>query len=421
MKNHLFHPYTRFSAIENDSFPNIVSGNGIYLKDDQGRSYVDIISSWWACALGHNHPIVVEAIKSQASILQHSITGSMTHPNVIALSDRLVNMMPTPDRHCLFASDGSSSIEAALKIALQYWHNIGKPEKNLLIGMDQAYHGDSLGALGVGFVDSFHTPYKNVVSPSFKLPFPKPTDKDVDGFDPAKKIIHEYGDQIAAIILEPLCLGSAGMKMYSAGYLKKISVVCEEKNILLIIDEIAMGFGRTGKMFAFEHAQIDPDIVCVGKALTAGYMPMSSCIVKDKIYNTFSDKTDKDCTFYHGNTYAGHPIGCAAALAAISVYEAEQTLDQSADKALLIKSQLKQFESISCVKNIRSLGMIGVVEIKQEFIKHIPELKKQLKEMGYLFRPLGTVLYLMPPLIISEEELQKAFETLKSVLEKIRH
>lgn len=421
MKNHLFHPYTRFSAIENDTFPNIVSGNGIYLHDDQGHSYVDIISSWWACALGHNHPTVVDAIKSQASVLQHSITGSMTHPNVIALSDCLVDMMPSSDRHCLFASDGSSSIEAALKIALQYWHNIGKPEKNLLIGMDQAYHGDSLGALGVGFVDSFHTPYKNVVSPSFKLPFPESTEKDIDGFDPAKKIIQKHADQIAAIILEPLCLGSAGMKMYSAGYLKKISVICEEKNILLIIDEIAMGFGRTGKMFAFEHAQIDPDIVCVGKALTAGYMPMSSCIVKDRIYNTFSDKTGKDCTFYHGNTYAGHPIGCAAALAAISVYKSEQTLNQSADKALFIKTQLKQFESISCVESIRSLGMIGVVEIKQEFIKNIPELKKELKEMGYLFRPLGTVLYFMPPLIISKEELQKAFDALKYVLTNIKH
>lgn len=420
MKTHLFHPYTKFSAIKNDTFPNIVYGKGIHLQDDQGHSYVDIISSWWACALGHNHPKVVNAIKNQAGILQHSITGSMTHPNVLTLSDRLVNMMPTSDRHCLFASDGSSSIEASLKIALQYWHNIGKPEKNLLIGMDQAYHGDSLGALGVGFVDSFHTPYKNVVSSSFKLPFPKPTENDEDGFEPAKKIINKYADQMAAIILEPLCLGSAGMKMYSTGYLKKIANLCEKKNILLIIDEIAMGFGRTGKMFAFEHAGIDPDIVCLGKALTAGYMPMSSCIVKDKIYNTFSDNTDKDCTFYHGNTYAGHPIGCAAALAAIEVYESEETIRKSIEKASFMKMELNDFNSISCVENIRSLGMIGVVELKKEFTKKIPIIKNTLKELGYLFRPLGSVFYLMPPLIISKKELKKAIDVLKFVLENTK-
>ena len=170
--SHIFHPYTSFSTIQNDELPNITRGEGIYLYDDKGNRFVDVVSSWWACALGHNHPVVVKAIKEQADILQHSITGGMTHPNVIKLAENLSLLMPSPDRHVVFASDGASSVEAALKIAVQYWHNIGRSEKKYLIGMDQGYHGDSLGALGVGFVDTFHEPYSQIITNTAKLPFP---------------------------------------------------------------------------------------------------------------------------------------------------------------------------------------------------------------------------------------------------------
>lgn len=418
MSKYLFHPYTRFSAIENDKFPNIVKGSGIYLFDDNGKRYTDIISSWWACALGHNHPKIVQSIQDQTNILQHSITGSMTHPNVLKLSERLAHLMPSPNRHCLFASDGSSSIEAALKISLQYWHNKGKIDKKWLVGMDQAYHGDSLGALGVGFVDSFHAPYKSAVKNSLKLPFPIPSEKDSDGFLQAHELINEHAENIAAIIVEPLCLGSAGMKFYSANYLKRLSDLCNEKEILLIVDEIAMGFGRTGKMFAFEHAGIDPDIVCVGKALTAGYMPLSSCIVKNEIYESFSDLGEDDCTFYHGNTYAGHPIGCAAALAAIEIYTSENLIEQSYQTADFLKTELEHFKSLSCVKEIRSLHMIGVIELKIEFLKDVPSIKNKLRDQGFLFRPLGTTFYFMPPLIITIDELRDAVDAIKNVLKE---
>jgi adenosylmethionine-8-amino-7-oxononanoate aminotransferase len=415
MQNKIFHPYTPFSALEKQ-LPNMVRGEGIYLIDDQGRRFVDIVSSWWACALGHSHPQVVAAIQKQAATLQHSITGSLTHPTVLELAHRLADLMPTPDRHTIFASDGCSAVEAALKVAVQYWYNQGRPEKCWLIGMDQGYHGDSLGALGVGFVDHFHQPFERITRHPAKLPFPEPTADDPDGFEPSRKIIEAHADKLAGVIVEPLCLGSAGMKIYSPGYLKKLADCCAEHEVLLIIDEVAMGFGRTGKRFAFNHAEIDPDLVCVGKALTAGYMPLSACIIKDHIYNTFSDQNGSDHTFYHGNTFAGHPIGCAAALAALDIYEAENTVARAAHLAEMMREQMQPFRLLPAVQELRFLGMIGVVELKAEYKDQMPAIKQTLFNAGYLFRPLGTVIYLMPPLTISEEELRAAIQALASAL-----
>jgi adenosylmethionine-8-amino-7-oxononanoate aminotransferase len=414
--SHLFHPYTPFSAIQAGDLPHIVRGEGVYLFDDQGTRYLDAVSSWWACALGHNHPQIVEAIQQQAATLQHSITGGMTHPNVLELAQTLAHLMPTPDRHVLFASDGASAIEAALKIAVQYWHNIGRPEKKALIGMDQGYHGDSLGALGVGFVDNFHEPYSDIITHTAKLPFPTSTHNDPHGFEPTRAIITHHAHQLAAIILEPLCLGSAGMKIYTPGYLQQLADCCKENDILLIIDEIAMGFGRTGKRFAHNHAGIDPDLVCVGKALTGGTMPLSATIVKDTIYDTFSNLGDRDCTFYHGNTYAGHPIGCAAALAALRIYEAENTVAKTEQKAALMRQLMEPLNQFSSVKETRFLGMIGVVELHAAYADQMPRIKQTLRQAGYLFRPLGTVLYLMPPLIITEEQLAHAIHALTHAL-----
>jgi adenosylmethionine-8-amino-7-oxononanoate aminotransferase len=208
------------------------------------------------------------------------------------------------------------------------------------------------------------------------------------------------------------------MKIYPAGYLKKLAACCAANNVLLIVDEIAMGFGRTGKRFAFNHAGIDPDMVCVGKALTAGYMPLSACIVKDEIYSTFSD-TPADHTFYHGNTFAGHPIGCAAALAALNIYEAEGTVARAAVLAEKMRQWMQPMAALDCVKELRFLGMIGVVELKPEFRPQVKKIKQRLFDQGYLFRPLGTVFYLMPPLVISEKELKAAVDALNQSLHDV--
>ncbi len=418
MNHRIFHPYTPFSAVE-QGLPNIVRGEGIYLFDDRSRRYVDVVSSWWACALGHGHPKIVEAVQRQAATLDHSILGGLTHPGALELADRLARLMPTPDRHVVFASDGCSAVEAALKIAIQYFYHTGRPEKCRIIGMEQAYHGDSLGALGAGFVEGFHRPFRRVVPRCAQLPFPVPTASDPDGFEPSRRVLDKYAGQLAAVIIEPLCLGSAGMKMYPAGYLKKLAADCAARDVLLIVDEVAMGFGRTGKRFAFDHAGIDPDLVCVGKALTAGTMPLSACLVKDAIHATFGDRPE-DHSFYHGNTFAGHPIGCAAALAALDVYEAGDFVARIAERATQMRQWMQPMEELACVKELRFLGLIGAVELTSECRERVPAIKRSLWEQGYLFRPLGTTFYLLPPLVIGETELKTAVDALHGCLRSWR-
>ena len=315
----LWHPYTRFSTFESDPLPVIVRGEGIYLFDDQGHRYLDAISSWWACALGHGHPRIVAAIQKQAAELQHSILGNLSHPRAVELAAKLAGLMPTPDRHVLFSSDGASAVEAALKISLQYWHNVGRPEKQRFAALEESYHGDTLGAVAVGYLDHFHKPFNSVVFPAFRA------SPQSDGLAGVADMITKHADELAAVIVEPLCQGAAGMKMYPADYLRQLGELCRNQNMLLIVDEIATGFGRTGRMFAFEHAGIDPDIVCVGKALSGGYLPISAAIVKDDIYQTFSDKP-ADHTFYHGHTFCGNPIAAAAAMEALTLYEQERRL-----------------------------------------------------------------------------------------------
>jgi len=357
MNTKIWHPYTKFSALE-AGLPLITRGDGIYLYDAQGTAYVDAISSWWCANLGHSHPKIVEAIQKQSAELQHSILGNLSHPRAIELSERLAGLMPTPDRHVLYASDGASANEAAIKVAVQYFHNIGQPERSGFVSLTNPYHGDTIGTVSVGYMESFHKPIQPLLFPCTFIDIPTSTagssseakstssascpnrgtfpyqvfrpalrslgeggnmeEPDQEAFDQAAAIIREKGPGLAAVMVESLCQGASGMRMYSAEFLKHIANVCEEVGCLLIVDEIAMGCGRTGKMWAFEHAGIDPDIVTVGKGITAGTLPLSATIVKDSIHETFNDH-DVDRTFYHGHTFAGNPIAAAAPLGARGV------------------------------------------------------------------------------------------------------
>ena len=401
--SHIWHPYTRFSTFAVDPLPLIVRGKGIYLYDDKGARYVDAISSWWACALGHGHPRIVAAIQKQAAELQHSILGNLSHPRAAELAEKLAGLMPTPGRHILFSSDGASAVEAALKIALQYWHNIGRPGKRRFAALEAGYHGDTLGAVGVGYLEHFHKPFDSVVSPAFR------TSPQRDGFSGMADLIAEHADELAAVIVEPLCQAAAGMKMYPSDYLAKLAKLCRERDVLLIMDEVAMGFGRTGRMFAFEHAGIDPDIVCVGKALSAGYLPISAAIVKDAIHGTFSDKPT-DHTFYHGHTFCGNPVAAAAALEALSIYEEEDIPAKAAAMETLFKHFLAPLSNLPFVQDVRCLGAIAAVELKPESpvpaVTRPHRVRMALLAEGILLRPLGNVVYLMPPLNIEKADLE---------------
>lgn len=407
---HVWHPYTRASAVADGSLPVIVRGDGIHLVDAEGRRYVDAISSWWCTALGHSQPAIVTAIQEQTAKLQHSILGNLSHPGAAELATRLAGLMPTPDRHVLFASDGASAVEQALKIAVQYQHNLGATRRTKFACLAEAYHGDTLGAMAVGYQEEWHRPFQRLLAETVVMPFPDA------GFTATRQVLDPQADELAAVIVEPLCLGAAGMKMYRAAWLAELGRWCKARGVLLIVDEIAMGFGRTGRWFAFEHAGLDPDLVCVGKALTAGYLPLSATIVRDALYRTFDDHH----TLQHGHTFCGNPIACAAALAALKLYVDLDVSRRANELEAVLRKTLSPLAGHPRVKEVRFLGAIGVVELHPESGSLQPSLphriRLRLQREGILLRPLGNVVYLLPPLVMSHAELQDLARALAAAI-----
>ncbi len=417
-RQNVWHPYTKQSALDAGSLPLITRGEGVYLYDSEGRRYLDAISSWWACNLGHGHPRIVEAIVRQARELQHSILGNLSHPRAVEAASMLVDLFPD-ERRVMFASDGSSAVEAALKISLQYWHNNGRALKTKFVALDFAYHGDTIGAVSVGYLPQFHKAFRPVLFPVFQAPSPccgacafheAPGICLEECFDTMRLILREHAHELAAVIIEPMCQGAGGMRIHSAEYLRRLGALCAEKEVLLIADEIAVGFGRTGKMFAHEHAGILPDIVCVGKSLSAGYLPISAAIVRAGIANTFRDKPE-DRTFYHGHTFAGNPIAAAAAVETMRVYAEDRIVERAAASGDVLRRELESLAGMPGVRNVRSLGMIGVVELLEgkdgSGSARAQRIREALFRKGILLRPLGSVVYVMPPLVTPVEVLRE--------------
>jgi adenosylmethionine-8-amino-7-oxononanoate aminotransferase len=420
----IWHPYTRHSAADAVAFPIITRGEGVYLFDTEGNKYVDAISSWWACNLGHNHPRLVEAIIRQARELQHSILGNLSHTRAIELAVELISLFSGP-YHVLFASDGASAVEAALKIAIQHWHNLGHPERNRFASLENAYHGDTLGAVSVGYLEAFHSPFKPVLFPAYRAESPccgrcrhekEPASCNQECFDSMLTIVEQHVDELAAVIIEPLCQGAAGMRIYPPEYLRLLDQLCKKNDVLLIVDEIAVGFGRTGKMFAFQHGDVDPDIVCLGKSLAGGYLPISATVVTDKIFETFRDQLE-DRTFYHGHTFSGNPICAAAALETLRIYKQEAIVEKAEQSGYLLKDQMASFLDLPHVVDVRCLGMIAAVELDEELWR-AQRIRESLLRNGILIRPLGNVVYLMPPLITPEDVLSRTVEALRIALEE---
>lgn len=414
----VWHPYTKQSALDAGPLPLITRGEGLYLYDSEGRRYLDAVSSWWACNLGHGHPRIVEAIVRQARELQHSILGNLSHPRAVEAASMLVDRFPD-ERRVLFASDGSSAVEAALKVALQYWHNVGRVGKHKFAALDFAYHGDTLGAVSVGYLPAFHKAFRPVLFPVFQAPSPccgacafheSPGVCLEECFDTMRLILREHAHELAAVIVEPMCQCAGGMRIHSPEYLRRLAALCAEKDVLLIADEIAVGFGRTGRLFAYEHAGIVPDIVCLGKSLSAGYLPISATVVKASIAGTFRDKPE-DHTFYHGHTFAGNPLAAAAAVETMRVYAEARVVEQAAKSGVVLQQALEPLAAAAGVKNVRSLGMIGVVELEDgregAGAAWAVRIRDALRRKGVLLRPLGNVVYVMPPLVTPEPVLQE--------------
>ncbi len=425
---HLWHPFTRSDALQSGDFPIIERAEGVRLYDVRGNEYLDGISSWWCVNLGHRPPRVMAAIRSQLEVLDQSILGGMGHVNAIRLAERLAAIAPRGLTRAFFASDGASAVEAALKIALQYHAQTGAPGRTQFVSLADGYHGDTLGALGVGFVPQFHAPFAPVVRPALKADAPhcfhcpcraRPETCDTECFASMERTVRQHGKAIAAVIVEPICQGAAGMRIYPAAYLRKLRSLCDAHGLLLIADEIAVGFGRTGTLFACEHAGLAPDIMCLGKALTGGVLPLSATLVTEPIHAAFRASEHADGTFYHGHTTCGSPITAAAALAVCDAFAHDRVLEHAAPAMEALRHGFAQLGTRPDVHRTATLGMASALELTEEAggSARARACARAALQGGLFIRPLGSVLYLWPPLTATPDELRLMLEKLEAALD----
>ncbi|MDY6349080.1 MAG: adenosylmethionine--8-amino-7-oxononanoate transaminase [Selenomonas sp.] len=426
---HIWHPCSQMKDYETLPPMVIDHAKGPWLYDIHGKKYLDIVSSWWANLLGHCNPEINEAIKEQLDSLEHVIFANFSHRPAIELAERLAEITPDRINKFHFNDNGSSSVEAALKMCFQFYHQTGKPEKQRFMCLTEGYHGETIGALSVGSMDLFAKMYQPMMMDNIHVQAPDcyrcPYGKDrehcaCECFEHAEKAFAEHAHETAAVIVEPLLQGSAGMRIYPPLYLKKLRALCDKYDVKLIADEIATGFGRTGTMFACEQAGISPDVMTISKGLTGGYLPMSVTCVSDEIYDAFYADYGEGKAFPHSHTYAGNPIGCATALAVQKIMKEQHILETAAENAKWLTAELsKAFAHHPNVGEIRHIGLIHAIELVKD-----PETKEPLDakkrtgyaiykkalERGLVLRPLGDILYFNPPLNITREELSTAIE-----------
>ncbi|OGC07978.1 adenosylmethionine--8-amino-7-oxononanoate transaminase [candidate division WOR-1 bacterium RIFCSPLOWO2_12_FULL_45_9] len=409
-KNLIWHPFTQMKGwLEHDQL-TIERGDGVYLYDTEGNKYIDGVSSLWVTVHGHRKKELNLAIKKQLAKISHSTLLGLGNVPAIELAEKLVKITPKGLDKVFYSDNGSTAVEIALKIAFQYQQQIGQKNKTKFLTLIDAYHGDTLGSVSVGGIDLFHKIYKALLFDSFK---------SSTNLKEVEKIMKAHHQEIAAMIVEPLIQGAAGMLTQPKGFLKGVKKLCTKYNILLVCDEVATGFGRTGKMFACEHENVCPDILCLAKGITGGYLPLAATLTTKKIFNAFLGEYKETKTLFHGHTYTGNPLGCAAALANLEIFRKEKTLQKLRSKIKLLKLELNKFAALACVKEVRQRGFMVGIELQgfsfEARIGH--QVILEARKRGAILRPLGDVIVLMPPLSINKQELKKLLKiTYESIL-----
>jgi adenosylmethionine-8-amino-7-oxononanoate aminotransferase len=402
----------------------IRKGRGVWLEDFDGHRYLDAISSWWVNLFGHSHPYINAALKEQLDTLEHVLLAGFTHETVIELSERLVAITPPGLERCFYADNGSSAIEVALKMSFHAWLNLGRPGKKKFITLENSYHGETIGALAVGNVELYKQIYQPLLMETITVPSPDCYyreagetwyDYSLRQFEKMEAALERHADEVCAVIIEPLVQCAGSMRMYDPVYLTRLRAACDRHEVHLIADEIAVGFGRTGTLFACEQAGITPDFLCLSKGLTGGYLPLSVVLTGAAIYECFYDEYQTLRAFLHSHSYSGNPLGCRAALATLDIFRNEDVIGNNRVLAATMQDLTASFTDHPHIGEIRQTGMIVAIEMVRDRKTREPwpwEERRGLKvsqyglEHGVLIRPLGNVVYFMPPYVITPDEIK---------------
>ena len=402
-RDRVWHPFTQQQAWVEEEPLTIERGEGPYLIDVEGRRYLDGVSSLWCNVHGHGHAGIDAAVREQLEKVAHSTMLGLSHPGALELADRLAGLAPDGLSRIFYSESGSTAVEIALKMAFQYQRQRGgqHARRTSFVHLRDSYHGDTIGSVAVGGIDLFHSTYRPLL-------FHTHTAEPGDAAD-LERILSLHEEEIAAVIVEPLVQGAAGMLLHPLGYLAEARRLCDEYGVLLICDEVATGFGRTGTMFACEQEEVAPDLLCLAKGLTGGYLPLAATLATEEIYDGFLGAPEEQRTFFHGHTYTGNPLACAAALANLDAFEQERTLERLQPKIALLRELLDGIEAMPEVVEVRARGtMVGI-----DLGEHDPALRMghrvtvEARDRGAIVRPLSDVVVLMPPLSIAEGELRE--------------
>ena len=433
----IWHPCTQMKEHESASPLLIEKGDGVYLIDRNGKRYMDVISSWWVNLFGHNHPRLNKALKDQLDQMAHVMFAGITHTPAIDLAESLVELTPPNLTKVFFSDNGSTSVEIALKMSLQYWQQIGENKRTRFIYLAGSYHGETLGALSVCGISLFRERFKNVLMENIEVQGPdcyrcpydlKPESCKAECFEPMEKALEKSRGTIAGVIIEPLVQGASGMKMYSPVYLEKLREACDDSKIHTIYDEVAVGFGRTGSLFVCESYGLEPTFLCLSKGITSGYLPLAATLTSDQIYQAFYGEPSSTKMFIHSHSYSANPLACACANETLSLLTKDNFLKSLKPKIELLKEMGNKSYKLKWCGEFRQRGMIAAVElVRDKLNKETFPLNDRVGYQIYLeglkrgvfMRPLGDVIYFIPPLIITNKEIETMVETAFKSIERV--